>query len=119
MANIANELQTISEKRYGEEVRGAIHDSIEKINTESSNSKRIAETQSDSIQNMANESETLLENSTESISQALNNSAKITEDFENYTTWPKDFSIEDENSNPITDENSNPIIGKIIFFVKQ
>lgn len=119
MAVITEELQTISTKRYGEEVRGAVHDSIEKINNESTTAESVAISDANSIHNLRAESDRFYDETVEAVEGAMKTAEEIQTTFSSYTTWPKEFSIEDENDDPIVDENGNPIGGTIIFFVKQ
>lgn len=48
MADISQHLKAIQTAKYGEEVRGSIHDALEAMNEESSSAKEVAETAQDS-----------------------------------------------------------------------
>ena len=48
MADISQHLKAIQTAKYGEEVRGSIHDALEAMNKESSSAKEVAETAQDS-----------------------------------------------------------------------
>src|SRR5690625_3774252 len=56
MANIDNELNQIKNAVYGRDVRGSIHDGIEKINNESEDSKQKADEAHDVMENILDES---------------------------------------------------------------
>jgi hypothetical protein len=54
MANIDTELQTIATAIYGRDMRSAIHDAIEKVNTESGNNKDTITSITDDVADLSN-----------------------------------------------------------------
>lgn len=119
MADITNELQTISANRYGDDVRFSIHDSIEKINSESSESEELAVSGEESISNLLSDSSKLNDSVKENVDAAKKQTNYISDLYKSIGEYPKDFSIDDENGDPIMDENGDPIMGEIIFLIKQ
>ena len=119
MADISQELSTISENRLGENVRGSIHDSILKINDESSLAELEAISASDSAVNLRDKIETEVEEIHENVEETKTKMDQVDDIYNEIGEWPAKFSVEDDDGDPILDSDGDPIYGEIIFIIKK
>ena len=76
MADISQHLKAIQTAKYGEEVRGSIHDALEAMNEESSSAKEVAETAQDSAKASASAAKTSETNAKTSETNAKSSETK-------------------------------------------
>lgn len=119
MADISEQLSTISSNRYGQDVRSAIHDSIVAINEESNEAYETAISSDNSLSNLAVSAIDKRDEIKENVEETVPKLQMVSDLYDQIGEWPAVFSIDDENGDPILGSDGNPILGEVIFIVKK
>lgn len=130
MADVNTYLAQILSATYGEEVRSAIHDSINAMNIESSNAMEYAETAQDSAAASAASAQTSATSAANSANNALQAAQNAEEAENNIDAKVADVmtmksnlilnhaiyqELYDSNSNVLLDSTEGSILGQVIF----
>lgn len=116
--DISEELSVIRANRYGEQVRGAVHGSIEKLDAETKIAVNTAMGSKESAKALKEEMERMVEIGKTIIEEGVDAGVHLSGILEHLNVLTKNYGVEDENNDPIKDENNDPIGGNVQFVVQ-